>query len=158
MTTLSVDVPYRKQQKEQWCWPAALQMVIMALHNRRVYQGPIARNAGTNKDGTGTRGMIVSAKKAGLPMDSVWHAKWVNLEEALEEGLPPIVSYNEPEDDDPHSAVLVGLTSRRVYLNDPWPKHGRNFSMTRREFYRRWNEQNRHVMIPRRLSAKPKKD
>lgn len=154
--TQSVDVPYRKQQKEQWCWPACLQMVVMALHNRRIYQGPIARNSATNKDGTGTRGMVESAKKAGLPMDSVTLAKWSDLEKSLTRGLPPIVSYNEPEDNDPHSAVLVKLTSRRVYLNDPWPKHGRNFSMTRKAFYKRWCEQNRHVMIPKKLSAKSK--
>lgn len=49
---------------------------------------------------------------------------------------PVVLVYREPEDEEEHYALCVGLTKRSIVLNDSW--HGRNFSMPRKEFIRRW--------------------
>ena len=142
-----LKVAFFKQKKDQWCYPASLQILIMTLQGRRVYQGAIARNAGTTKDGTGTPGMLLAAKKAGMPMDMKYNATWSDIERALLSGVPPIISYTEVEDEDAHSSVVVWLSSAHIYLNDPY--HGRDYKMRRPEFYRRWKLQNRQILVPK---------
>jgi ABC-type bacteriocin/lantibiotic exporter with double-glycine peptidase domain len=50
--------------------------------------------------------------------------------------IPVIVHFIEPDTDDGHYAIVVGIQKHKIVLNDPW--NGERFKMLRVDFEKRW--------------------
>ncbi|HRY62219.1 MAG TPA: cysteine peptidase family C39 domain-containing protein, partial [Candidatus Paceibacterota bacterium] len=70
------------------------------------------------------------------------------IEKLLRDGVPAVVYFIEPSEDEHHYAVVTGLTDKEIVLADPW--NGADFRMMRDEFEKRWygyeDEKNRWLL------------
>lgn len=134
-----IRLPYYAQKTDYYCGPAVLQMVLKYF-NFWQPQKKIARAAGTNNDtGTDNHNMIKVATACGFYCYVNNNSTFFEIRHFLEKGLPVIVNYIEPTDNEGHFAVVSGITGRSITLNDPW--NGRNFKLSQQEFLRRWHDQ-----------------
>lgn len=133
---MMLNVPFFRQDTDHTCGPASLQMSLSFLGTLKSERA-LARAAGTTHEaGTRHSAMIDTARRAGFYC-------YVNAGSTLDEvrhflsaGLPVIVHFNEPSEDDDHYAVIVGTRGNTLVLNDPW--NGKGFTMHRRTFLARW--------------------
>ena len=131
-------LPFFRQKTEYTCGPATLEMVFK-FFGLKLKEKSIARIAKTNeKDGTNHSGLINTARKEGFYCFVHEYAHLSDIQRFLEEGLPVIVHYTEPESEIGHYAVVVGLSKWEVILNDPWD--GRGFRIGKKEFVERWTK------------------
>ena len=132
-------VPYHHQHTDYTCGPTALEMVFDHF-KKHVKERTIARIARTTKKyGTFHKGMIDAARKEGFYCYVHENASISQVRHFLDEGLPVIVHYKEPVDNDGHYAVAVGYGKNALVLNDPW--NGRNFRVSFKEFEKRWHDE-----------------
>lgn len=136
------DIPFYSQKPvEDWCGPVTLQMFIEAVDGRKIPRHVLVKLCKTRGEGT-----YIPELRAALRELGVEHRTRVNSSLAFvgsiikETRKPVIVIYREPEDEDLHYALCVGLTNSNILLNDPW--HGRGFRLPRDEFVRRWKTWN----------------
>lgn len=132
-----LDVPYFKQDTLYTCGPTSLQMVF-AHFGIKESEEKLAEEVESNADvGTQHREMIEAVTRRGL------HA-YVNDNALIDEishlvndhEVPVIVRYLETDKDEDHYAVVVGVSSDEIVLNDPW--HGARVHFTHRAFEARW--------------------
>jgi ABC-type bacteriocin/lantibiotic exporter with double-glycine peptidase domain len=130
-------VPFYKQDKHYTCGPASLQMTLQ-FFGLRISEEELARLAKTSHAGTAHADLVCAARELGF------HC-YVNADAQLEEikyflnlGLPVVVNYVEPTDEDGHYAVAIGYTKNKIVLHDPW--NGPNFTLSQEEFLRRWHD------------------
>lgn len=137
---VKLQVPYYKQKNWINCGPAVLQMVF-SYFQHDLSQRKIARQAKTTAErGTENHDMIRVALEHGFYVYVNDHSTFFEIRHFLEKGLPVIVNFIEPTDDDAHFAVVSGITLHKIILNDPW--NGRNFKMFHRDFLSRWHSSN----------------
>lgn len=118
------------------CGPACLRMVL-AFSKMKVSETSLAKEMGLRKgDWTSNRVLLRTARMHGLRA-SVRHGRdLMDIHNELSKGRAVIVNYIEPGHEEGHFAVVVEVTSTDVVMNDPW--HGKDFSLPRGEFLRRW--------------------
>ncbi len=139
--SLKLDIPYHKQKNSYYCGPAALQMVF-EYFGRRASQSAIARQAKTNsKIGTTNKNMIRVARQRGFSVCVKNDSTFFEISRFFKKGLPIIVKFIEPSVKVPHFAVVSGLASRHIILNDPW--NGKNFKLSRSEFLKHWHDEDK---------------
>ena len=133
---MKLAIPFFHQKTEFTCGPASLEMVMRFL-GKRVSEEKIRREAGTAREhGTSHQGMIEAATKEGFYCYINEASSLHEAKHFLELHIPVIVDYTEPSDDEGHYAVVTGFSDNAIILNDPW--NGRNFSISEKEFLRRW--------------------
>ena len=103
-----------------------------------VSEDELAKEVESDADiGTEHHAMIEAVKQRGL------HA-YVNDNASLEElryfmdtfEVPIIIRYLEPDKDEDHYAVVIGVSDEEVVLNDPW--HGARVHFRHDAFTKRW--------------------
>lgn len=135
-------VPFRRQRRDYTCGPVTVQMVL-AYYGRAVpRQRLIERLGTTSRTGTSRRRIVRVLREHGLSVHA--HSRWTASElcRRLGEGIPVIVNYREPQDDEGHYAVAIACRNGRIVLHDPW--HGPDFSLPMRGFVSRWYGYHRH--------------
>ncbi len=136
-------ITFYKQKNAYYCGPAALEMVFDYFGERQP-QEKLAKEAKTNKkEGTSNSEMIKVAIKHGFHCYASDNSTFFKIKHFIELGLPVIVNYIEPVENEGHYAVVSMINRRNIVLCDPW--NGRNFKLAWPEFLKRWhNKKNTH--------------
>lgn len=136
------SLPYARQKTGYMCGPASLQMV-MKFFGTNKSQKDILKSTGLSerklKDAGMNNGALIKAgQKAGFYVYVNENSSLAEIKYFIDLGLPPIVNYREPSQNDGHFAVVAGfsLADRALILHDPW--NGKNFSIAERSFVVRW--------------------
>ncbi|MBI4133230.1 C39 family peptidase [Candidatus Uhrbacteria bacterium] len=130
-------LPYRRQHKPYTCAPAALQMVL-GYFGVHISQETLEREAfTTSEQGTKEDNLVHAATSLGLHCHVSDGVSLREVKRYIRRGLPVIVSYLEPTNEERHFAVMAGFGFQSVTLYDPW--NGKDFKMSQREFVRRWS-------------------
>ena len=133
---MTTHIPHFRQLTDYSCGAASLRMVL-AHFGTRLSEKRLAEELGTNaRTGTTRKALAAAAKSRGLAVAARHHRTIADVARDLAAGQLVIVLYREPDEDESHYAVCVRVTKERVLLHDPW--HGPAFSLSRREFLRRW--------------------
>jgi ABC-type bacteriocin/lantibiotic exporter with double-glycine peptidase domain len=133
--------------------------MILAGYGIRVPLSTLTRRLRTNtRTGTARAALIRVARSYGLSATENRHARIADIRSVLDHGTAPIVLYQEPDGNEGHYAIAVGLERGRIVLNDPW--NGRNFRLARSEFVRRWrgsrkNDVGRWLLVVRTKKKTP---
>ncbi len=139
---MALDVPFFKQDTAYSCGAASVQMMLAYFGIHRSEHALMDRLHTDRLYGTHHRALLEVFAHEGL-------YTYVNESALLDElrffiherMLPCLVHYIEPDADEGHYAVVVGVDYRHVTLNDPW--NGPAFLLTVHEFESRWhNERN----------------
>lgn len=140
---MKLKIPFYKQDTDHTCGPATLQMVLSFLGDFKSEKF-LSKEAHANHDiGTKHDAMIETARKEGFYCYVNKDSSVDEIKNFLSEGLPVIIHFAEPQAEEEHYAVVVGLEKSDVILNDPW--NGKNFKMAKKEFLSRWHgEQGNH--------------
>lgn len=129
-------VPYFKQDTTHSCGAATLQMVFK-FYGKTHSESDLAEKLGTKKDfGTSHQAMIDLARSENFMVYETNKATVGEIKDLVLKGIPVIVNFIEPSNDDGHYAVVVGIDDQRVVLNDPW--NGKGFKMHISDFKKRW--------------------
>jgi predicted double-glycine peptidase len=147
-------VPFSRQDTVYSCGAAVAQMVLHFYGIIRSESDLMSELRTNSETGTAHEDLIA------ILVDNSLYC-YVNAGSSIEEmeyflgrSLPCVVHYLEPDNDEGHYAVAIGVKDGHVVLNDPW--HGERFRLTRSEFERRWSdERNRY---PQWLLAVSPKD
>ncbi|MDP2704742.1 MAG: cysteine peptidase family C39 domain-containing protein, partial [bacterium] len=135
---MSMKVPYHKQSETFTCAPASLKMVF-EYFGRHISEQELADELKTDKkNGTRNNKIIKTAVEHGFFCYANNDSEIGEIESFLKKGLPVIVNYIEPSNDEGHYAVVVGLSDDYLFLNDPW--NGKKFEISREEFLKRWKD------------------
>src|SRR5437868_7009252 len=122
MPIVSLSVPHYKQEQAYSCVAACVRMVL-AHFGRTCTEEEVSQRLGTGPHGTRARAIFL-IESLGFEVQ-VETSNLAQLAAALAAGVPPIVfvdtgplDYWKVRCD--HVAVLVGLDTATVYLNDPY--------------------------------------
>ena len=132
------DVPFYSQRPNEYsCGPISVQMFVHAITGKRIPRARLVSMCETTERGTPVPNLRRALRELGVKHRTQCGASFDDIIRILGETRKPVmVLYYEPEDDDLHYALCIGLTDRSIILNDPW--HGRNFELSRDEFMHRW--------------------
>lgn len=131
-------VPFRWQPNDWTCGPAVLSMAL-ASFGVQVEVKRLIRLLGANpKTGTSRHALVRGARYLGFRAHARYRRVLPELVRDLKKGKIVIVLYTEPDGEEPHYAILLGATPKRVRLQDPW--NGPHFDVSRKEFVRRWHD------------------
>jgi len=136
-----IQVPYFKQKKSYTCGPASLKMVLK-FFGKNLNEDTIARKLKTSKQGTSHREIIDFARQNGFYCYVHENSTIHELRHFINLGLPVIVNYIEPKDNEGHYAVVVGFKKNGLILNDPW--NGANFILKEKDFKDRWHDRHKN--------------
>ena len=137
-----LKVPFFKQDTNYSCGPATMQM-IFRFYGKFFSEEKLVKKLNTQKSiGTHHQAMIDLAIEEGF-------FPYVNNESSIEEiesylnkKIPVIVHYTEPDNDDGHYSVIIGIEKNNIILNDPW--NGEKFKINIEEFEKRWKDDKRN--------------
>lgn len=133
-----INVPFFYQNADHTCGPAAVQMAL-AYFGLKVSQEELEKEMDPCvKCGTHRRILMQSLEDRGLAYQVKSQGSLSDIKAFLKQKLLVIVRYLEPDSKEPHYAVVTGVGSASVVLNDPW--HGANFKLDSEEFLKRWQE------------------
>jgi predicted double-glycine peptidase len=140
-----LPVPFRRQKQNYTCGPVVLQMVFRYFGSQ-LKRHDLIQKARTNKEkGTARKAMRDVARREGFHFIAAYDGTLRTLTKYLKQGIPIIVNYIEPEQDDGHYAVVIGRKDDHIILNDPW--HGPHFTLPLQEFTKRWKARGRWYLI-----------
>ncbi|OHA40633.1 MAG: hypothetical protein A3G59_02125 [Candidatus Taylorbacteria bacterium RIFCSPLOWO2_12_FULL_47_20] len=145
---IPMQVPYYKQVDKNACGPAALQMVF-EYFSKHVGQRTLKKQIKTTaEEGTERNNLTKTATENGFYCYVNNESNLAEVEKFVLYGLPVIVSYIEPSNDEGHYAVVTAFTSKQLLFNDPW--NGEYFSVDKDEFVARWHgefDKSKHWMM-----------
>lgn len=135
-----LDVPFYTQDTAYSCGAASVQMLLAYFGMRRSEHELMERLHTDRLYGTHHQAILTELAKDGLFV-------YVNADAHLDEiafflehrKLPSLVHYIEPDADEGHYALVIGVDRRLVTLNDPW--HGPRYTLSVREFEMRWHDE-----------------
>lgn len=147
-----ISVPFFKQKNSFYCGPAVLQM-IFAYFGTIISQDRLARAMRTTKKrGTLRKQLMRAATYSGLKVRAKHQATIADITRYLRRGVPVVVNYIEPSDDEGHYAIVVGAERSNLMLNDP--HNGKGFQIRVEEFRSRWrSEDPREAQFPKWIMA-----
>lgn len=135
-----LQVPYYKQDKVYTCGPASLKMVL-GFFGKILKERTLVRHLGTTKDGTSHKELINFARRKGFYCYVHEGASLHQLKHFIDVGLPAIVNYIEPSEDEGHYSVVVGHRNGNIIMHDPW--NGEKFMIKEEDFKHRWHDHHR---------------
>ena len=139
-----MNLPFHKQYNTYTCGPACLQMVFEYYGIKRS-QHDLAKALKTEENGTEHDAMISVPTHAGLFCYVNNNSSVEEIEHFLSLGIPIIVHFIEPTDEEAHYAVIKRIRTsflfkrKKIILNDPW--NGEDFKLSRKEFEKRWHDE-----------------
>lgn len=137
-----LDIPYYKQDKIYTCAAASLQAVLGHSGHFKSEKW-LERKLKTNpQHGVSHQSLKSVARALGYVCTYARRGSLTQIGYYLSRRLPVIVNYIEPVTEQGHYAVVVGLSSEEVVLNDPWL--GPGFKLKRADFLRRWHNGRRN--------------
>lgn len=140
-------VPYFRQQRDHWCGPAVLQMVLETSGIRKT-QAALARAARTTKRSGTSWVMLRNVLRAyGLPASAKRGTPDL-LRRSVHSGNLVIVNFVEPSGEEGHFAIVTGMDADDLVLNDPW--NGKGFRMALKDFSARWARRSRRMLVLKR--------
>ena|SRR3989344_1241726 len=111
--------------------------MVLARFGVEAAQKDIAKELETDiVVGTSAKELEKFFKQRGFVVDRKNNAEWNDLADALGRGAV-IVGYLEREGD-PHYALVRTVGEAEIVLTDPW--HGDNYVLPRKEFGKRWKD------------------
>lgn len=119
------EVPYYKQESSWTCGPAAMRMVLEHIGIKKT-EKQLIKLLETNKIiGTWESQIPKLAEKYKLNYIVERNGKIDDLKKSIKNKFILIVCYYMSEEDITHYAVITKMTSRYIYLHDPWigPNH-----------------------------------
>jgi len=135
-----MKVPYHEQINPYSCGPAVFQMVF-GYFGTRASQKTLAKELKTTKKiGTKNRDLVRVANENGFFSFAQRYATVSKIKRFLSRGLPVIVDFIEPSEEEGHYAVIVGRDRSNFIFNDPW--NGRGMKMNEKDFLKRWRDGN----------------
>ncbi|NQV88500.1 MAG: peptidase C39 family protein [Parcubacteria group bacterium] len=140
---MKLKVPFYEQDTNYTCGPAVLQMA-MSFFGHLKSEKFLTKKAKTTTDGTGHRGLINAAIKEGFYCYANNNSSINEIRHFIGLGMPIIVHYREPSDEDDHYAIVTGFKNDEIILNDPW--NGPSFRLKIKDFIERW-----YGLVGRRL-------
>lgn len=132
-----INVPYVRQIADHTCGPAALAMMLAYWRKPASQQQLIRQVQTTEYSGTTRKNLIRAARAAGLYTHSHSNASYAELRSLVQQGIPVLVNYREPEENTGHYGVVVAATASHLLIHDPY--HGPAFKMPTALFQRRWH-------------------
>lgn len=152
---MKLKIPFFRQNDDFCCGPASLQMAF-AFFKKFENQKKLERKAKTSHNGTTHKNMINLALKGGFYCYVNENSNILEIKDIIKSGLPVIVNFIEPSENEGHYAVVSGFAKSNIVLNDPW--NGRNFKMPIQDFEKRWYYIFEKHKYPNWLMAISKKD
>ncbi len=129
-----LDVPYYKQEKDQWCWNASSQMALK-FYGKTYSQTTIAAWAvgGQNvpnylygSDSTRKGCDLILAHFGNISATGLAYAMTLSaLDSEMANSRPVIIRWGW-DSGGGHIVVVRGTSGNSVYLNDPWPANGQS--------------------------------
>lgn len=136
MSLMQLTVPFYRQKTLHTCGPACLKM-LFAFHDKRVAERRIAIEAGTNRNtGTPRKAMLRAARSQGFACKMSSNGTWVDVQRCLQSGMPVLINYRDPFDDEGHYALVIGIHRKNAVLHDPY--NGEEFELPIRTLKERW--------------------
>jgi predicted double-glycine peptidase len=144
-----MKIPFFKQDVNYSCGPAVIQMVLK-FYGKFFSEEELMKRLKTNKNiGTRHEDMIDVTTKEGFYVYSNNGSSFQEIDLFLKEKKPIVVNFIEPNDNEGHYSVVVGLNDEDIILNDPW--NGPNFKMKKTDFEKRWfsedGRNNKWIMV-----------
>lgn len=131
-----IKMKYFKQNTIISCGPVVLQM-IFRYYGKIFSEETLTQRLKPNEEiGTSHKKMIDLATAEGFYVYANEGSSLYEIAYFVNEKIPVIVHFIEPDTEDGHYAVVVGIQRKNVVLNDPW--NGEKFKMAKEEFERRW--------------------
>lgn len=122
------------QETAGWCGPSSLKMVL-GYYGVRKSERALARLSGaTRTKGVEASGLAKAARRLGFNAVIKDRATLSDIKKFIEKGIPVIVDWFS--NDDGHYSVVVGVTPRAIYLQDPEIRGVRKMDIT--TFKRVW--------------------
>jgi predicted double-glycine peptidase len=145
-----VPVPLISQSQPWTCGAAALMATLVYFGVFDDAESSLVAELGTTPvDGTHVRDIVSVARRFGLTAEARTRLTLADLEAQLAGGAVVIAALQawpsrrvpdwRSDWDDGHYVVVVGVSSRRVYVMDPSVRTGYAY-LTRDEFLRRWHD------------------
>lgn len=137
---MRLNVPYYRQKTLYTCGPETLRMVLgfFGIHTTvkaLEKQTQVAHNGTTRKN------MVKALRFHGLHTHEHIGATLKEVRWFVKQGMPVVVNYREPTDEDTHYSLVVGYSWWKVILHDPF--NGPNFSISIWQFKERWHGMHR---------------
>lgn len=135
---MKLKIPFHYQNKDYTCGPASLQMVF-SFFGKYEEQGKLAKMMHTtSENGTCHSQLIDAAREEGFYCYVNNNSTIDEVKHFVSEGLPVVVHYKEPSDEEGHYAVISGYGKEFITFNDPW--NGKNFRISEDNFISRWHD------------------
>jgi predicted double-glycine peptidase len=153
---MQLQVPYFKQDTDDSCGPAVLRMVTYFYEIPRSAR-EIQRLTNTDPHhGTKNSDLEEAAREMGFDVEAKNDSTLEEMRKVLEEeGLPVVANFIEPESENGHYTVVIGMDEENIILNDPLL--GAEYKMPLKEFDERWKsgfEDRSHWMMIMRTEPK----
>jgi predicted double-glycine peptidase len=134
-----IAVPYLKQETVYSCGPASLSMMFL-FHDVRLSEKSLSERLHTNPEyGTLHSDLIRVAQEEGFYVYENDESSIVEIGGLLKLGIPVIVHFVEPSENDNHYAVVIRADDTHIILNDPW--NGERTIMETDDFIERWSSE-----------------
>ncbi len=131
-----IKMKYYQQNSIISCGPVVLQMIFHYYGKYFSEEALTSRLRPNNDIGTPHHRLINLATAEGFYVYANEGSSLYEIAYFVNEKIPVIVHFIEPDTEDGHYAVVVGVQKKNVVLNDPW--NGEKFKMEKSEFERRW--------------------
>lgn len=107
------------------------------MHGKNLTESELSQSSNTSlTHGTRRDALVRIAKQHGFDVTSSSKGTWRDAVSLLKKGIPVLVNYREPTDDQGHYAIVIGFDELSVTFNDPW--NGEQFSLPLKSFTCRW--------------------
>ncbi len=135
-----IKMKYYQQNTIISCGPVVLQM-IFHYYGKYFSEDDLTQKLKPKNDDIGTPHyrMINLATSEGFYVYANEGSSLYEVAYFVNEKIPVIVHFMEPDTDQGHYAVVVGIQKKNVVLNDPW--NGEKFKMDKADFEKRWISQ-----------------
>lgn len=129
-------IPYFKQQKYWTCGPACFRMVLGAFGIKKTEAELAKMIHKPGEPGTPNRSLPEAAERLKLSYVVKRNASISDLTWHIGQGFAVIVSYFDTVEGVGHFAVVKKISSKNIYLLDPW--YGPNHVLPLRHFLKNW--------------------
>ncbi len=131
-----ITVPFRKQEKDHTCALASIRMVL-EFYGVELTEEEISHVLSVSKEtGAANHELVTTAQHHGFFTYVNENTTTREIKKFIKQGVPVIIDYLEPEEDEGHYAVAVDISAGKIVLQDPW--FGPGFTLPLDEFVRRW--------------------
>lgn len=114
--------------------------MVFRFYGKVFSEKDLMKKLKTNKDiGTQHQAMIDLAREEGFYVYVNNESSFEEIEFLLEKNLPVIVNFIEPDSDEGHYAVVIGINDEKIILDNPW--NSKNHKLDWDDFQKRWHNE-----------------